>query len=105
LLHLDDQTMPYYQERVAGQVNNLDQWAQALRRKLHRPDQRPDELRQGELDQLDASLRQIEKKLNQMPGLPEEMRDRVRDEVEAALEEARSRLEILSGPSGDADKR
>jgi chromosome segregation ATPase len=90
MLHLDDQTMPIYQQKVTREVNDLQSRIDAFRRELKDPELRSAQNPEDELAQMDASLREIEKKLDQMSGLPAEMRDRLREELDASLEELRT---------------
>jgi hypothetical protein len=90
MLHLDDQTMPIYQQKVTREVKDLQYRIEALKSEIKDPELRSAPNREEELAQMDATLKEIEKKLDSMSSLPPEMRDRLREEVDASLEELRT---------------
>jgi hypothetical protein len=92
MLHLDDQTMPIYQQKIEREIKDFQYRLQALRREAKDVKLRSGRVPQQDLDQLDADLRAAQRKLNQIVNAPGEMRDRLRDQLDTSLVELRTSL-------------
>ncbi len=95
MLHLNDQTMPVYQQKVSGEVRDLEQRVQELRRTARklRPDLQT--LRDKDLERLDGRVKDIETRLSQLKDAPQEMRDRMRADLDSSLEDLRRTIDEI----------
>ena len=100
-MHLNDQTMPVYQQKVTGEVRELEQRFQALKRGSGHTDSQTMKASQEELDRLESRFTEMEEKLSQLADAPKEMRDRLRSELDEALEDLRLVMKQAAEGSGD----
>ena len=101
MLHLNDQTMPIYQQKVTGEVKELEQRYQALKQGSGHADSQTMKMSHEELGRLESRFTEIEEKLSQLADAPKEMRERLRSELDEALEDLRLAMKQAAERPGD----